>query len=349
MTWRRHATLVGIGVLGTLLGVMAWIALVDPYQVIPFSPPLDREPIARDKRLALPGLARKPAFDSAIIGSSTTRLLRPSYLNSAFGVALANLSIDGSVPSDHARMLALFLAHHPAPKLVIVGVDYGLWCHEDRFPPAKPHKLIDRLYDDAAWLSLTQMLNWDQLTETGEQFAYVLGLVPQKWGKDGYTAWPPPERYNAARAHQLIYPDPPIAVHPLDPRHALPADRAAWRYDTLTAWHAPMMASLPPQTLKIVLFPPAHRQAFPPAGSPAAERVAECKRRVAEVAARLPNAHVLDFAFDSALTRVDSDYLDQTHVTIAAAERFQAALVEAVQKRKSRPDYYAYVDLDGLR
>ena len=70
---------------------------------------------------------------------------------------------------------------------------------------------------------------------------------------------------------------------------------------------------------------------------------------VVAVDARQRNAHVLDFAFDSALTRVDSDYLDQTHVTIAAAERFQAALVEAVRERHSRTDYYHYVDLTGLR
>ena len=66
----------------------AFVVLVDPWGSLPLDLPLDRVPVTSNQRFAYPMLARSDAFDSAMFGTSTTRLLRPAALNPAFGVAL---------------------------------------------------------------------------------------------------------------------------------------------------------------------------------------------------------------------------------------------------------------------
>ena len=44
--------------------VYALILLVDPYQNVPFSLPLERAPISTNQRFAYPALARDPRFDA---------------------------------------------------------------------------------------------------------------------------------------------------------------------------------------------------------------------------------------------------------------------------------------------
>src|ERR1700733_11757871 len=83
--WRRFLLwLVGSG-MGFFLFVYVFVAVVDPWGVLPLSPPLPRVPISTNARFSFPALARSPAFDAAVFGTSTTRLLRPAILNGLFG------------------------------------------------------------------------------------------------------------------------------------------------------------------------------------------------------------------------------------------------------------------------
>ena len=339
------------GALGCVLAVYAAILLIDPYDTVPFSPRLDREPIARDKRFALPGLARKPQFDSAIVGSSTMRLLRPSYLNEAFGAAFVNLSLEGSLLAEQWRGLAFFLRHHPRPKAVILGLDPATWCQAQLLPAPQPRPMPDRLYDDNRWRALPYLLSLQALQNAGTQLFYLAGLAEQKWGKDGYTAWPQSDLYDSARAERLLYPHgrdaPPD--NPIAPKGDLPPDRAQWRYDNLAAWYEAMLDAVPPETLTIAMVPPAHRVALSLPGTPGDLRLQECKRRIAAMTACRAGAHVVDFAFDSNITRHDRNFWDPTHVTLEVAERVQALLVEAVRRRQGRADLVRYVDPAAFR
>ncbi|MCK6451069.1 MAG: hypothetical protein L6R19_09485 [Alphaproteobacteria bacterium] len=346
MTWRRYwtttiaAAAVGLGL------IYAAILVVDPFETVGLTPWFDRQPMGRDKRFALPALARHQRFDSAVIGSSTARLLRPGFLDQAFGASFVNLSLDGSLLAEHVRALAFFLAHHPRPKAVIVGMDPGSWCQEERQPGPRPRALPDLLYDDNRWNELPHLMSWSVLRQAGEQALYLAGLTGQRWGRDGYTLGPQGGRYDPVRAERLLYPlgrDVRLP-NPIAPGGALPADRAAWRYGNLAAWGEQMLGSIPSATLTIVMFPPAHVVALSPPGSPADLRLAECKRRIAQMAACRPNAHVVDFAFDSDITRHDHNFWDSTHVTLEVAERVQAYLVEAVRRRAGRDDLFRYVD-----
>lgn len=346
MTWRRYWTTTLMAAAAVLAVLYAGILAIDPFGTLGLTPWIDRQPMARDKRFAVPALARNERFDSAVIGSSTARLLRPEFLDRAFGASFVNLSLDGSLLAEHARALAFFLAHHPRPKVVIVGMDPGTWCQEERQPGPPQRALPDLLYDDSHWNELPHLMNWSVLRQTGEQVLYLAGLTGEKWGKDGYTLGPQGGRYDAERAQRLLYPlgrDVRLP-NPIAPGGELPADRSAWRYGNLTGWGAGMLASIPRETLTVVMFPPAHVVALSPPGSPADLRLAECKRRIVRLAACHANAHVVDFAFDSEITRRDGHFWDSTHVTLEIAERVQALLVEAVRRRGSRDDLYRYLD-----
>ena len=70
--------------------VYAFVVLVDPYDTLPLSPPADRPLVAGNQRFSYPSLARSNRFDSAIVGTSSSRLLRPEVLNPLFdGIAPA--------------------------------------------------------------------------------------------------------------------------------------------------------------------------------------------------------------------------------------------------------------------
>ncbi|MGR8920175.1 MAG: hypothetical protein ACU85V_11175, partial [Gammaproteobacteria bacterium] len=71
------------------LAVAAFILVLDPYQTVSFSPPLARAPVSQNQRFAYPAIARNPAFDGLIIGTSTARLLDPERVGEPLGARLA--------------------------------------------------------------------------------------------------------------------------------------------------------------------------------------------------------------------------------------------------------------------
>ena len=85
--------------------IYAFVVLVDPFDTLPLSPPADRVPVATNARFAFPALARSPKFDSAIFGTSTSRLLRPAVLNAAFGARFANLAMNAATAYEQSRLL----------------------------------------------------------------------------------------------------------------------------------------------------------------------------------------------------------------------------------------------------
>jgi hypothetical protein len=68
----------------------------------------------------------------------------------------------------------------------------------------------------------------------------------------------------------------------------------------------------------------------------------ECKRRIDGFAARVPNAHVVDFMIGSDLTRRDENYWDPIHYTQAVAEILTQAIGDAVRERRDRQGLYRY-------
>ncbi len=334
--------------LGAGLAVAAFLLIVDGYDTVFFAPAFDREPVTSNQRFSFPALARKQTFDSAIIGTSTTRLLRPAQLDPLFGARFVNLSMNDATAWEQAQIFAVFRRAHPQPRAVIFGID-AVWCAvgED-FRRLTPRPFPAWMYDDDPWNDLLNLYNLPALEETGRQFAYLTGLRRPKYGKDGYTNFLPPDAaYDLRRAQHRIYgpggPVPPPG--PVDEPVGA-AEAAAWRFP-MHALMRDMLASLPRATLKLLVVVPYHVHSQPPPGSRLARQWQECKARLAAMAAAAGNGHVVDFMIESPLTTTDSNYWDPLHFTTAISDLLGRALAEASREKRDKPGLYRYFGPSG--
>src|SRR5687768_17031237 len=95
-SWGKFTrTLVGT-LAGLLIVLYAFIALIDPYDNVPFSPPIERPIMDINQRFMYPAVARSQRFDSAVIGTSTSRLLNPEKLDAVLGGRFANLAMNSA-------------------------------------------------------------------------------------------------------------------------------------------------------------------------------------------------------------------------------------------------------------
>lgn len=184
------------------------IVLVDPYDSVPFSLPLEREPVSTNQRFAYPSLARKQAFDSAVIGTSTARLLKPERLNQLSGNNWVNLAMNSATAYEQMEMLKLFLRHHPEAKHIVIGID-DAWCRPAKeiqqftFRPFPPW-----MYDDNRWNDLLYVFNDKSLENTVRLIEYWLGKREAKYDRTGYRDFTDDfGKYDDAVARVRLYPD----------------------------------------------------------------------------------------------------------------------------------------------
>ncbi len=104
--WRPQLAWFVATALGLLAVVFLFVAVVDPWGMLPLSPPLPRVPISTNARFSMPALASAPAFDSAVVGSSSSRLLRPAVLDTLLGGRFANLAMNAATAWEQSQMLA---------------------------------------------------------------------------------------------------------------------------------------------------------------------------------------------------------------------------------------------------
>jgi hypothetical protein len=314
--------------LGSLAVVFLFVAGIDPWGMLPVSLPLPRVPISTNARFSMPALAVSPRFDSAVIGSSSSRLLRPERLDALFGGRFVNLAMNAATAWEQSRMLALFTRTHAAPRVVIVGLDTA-WC---TLAPERltPRPFPEWMYGGSPWRGYREMMTLYAVQEAGSQLWTALGLKRSKYGRDGYTSFVPPEaaydpqRVAAAFARWGVPPDLPQSAAP----YVLPA--------------LPMlgqaMRALPAATRKLVFFAPAEvaHQGVP--GSDFAATMGACKVQVTAMLAGVPNAAVVDFLLPSPITSSVSNYWDPVHYRVPIADRIMADLAEASAGRGNADD-----------
>jgi len=319
----------------------ALVLVMDPYQNVPFSPPLDRAPVDTNQRFAYPALARHAGFEGALFGTSTARLLDPVRVGAQFDARFANLSMNGATAWEQAQLAHLYLRHHPHARFVLLGLDV-VWCETG----ARYEKFTFRLfphwmYDDNRWNDLLYLFNDKALEQAVRQIEYQLGAREAKYRIDGYRYFLPPEQdYDLARAREKIYGRADFdahAVEPPPPAHAS-RRRATLRFPTHELL-AGVLESAPAAATKVLFFVPYHAHVL----RSQAERYAECKGRVTDLAARFENTHVIDFMFPSALTRDDANYWDSLHYRQAVAGRLERLLPQALARRRDAPDLYRYL------
>jgi hypothetical protein len=330
-SWRRFFGLAaGTAVLAVVV-IYAFVVLVDPFDTLPLSPPADRVPVASNARFAFPSLARSDRFDSAIFGTSTSRLLRPAVLNAEFGARFANLAMNAATAYEQSRLMAVFRTAHPAARMVLVGLDIS-HCTPGETAKFTPRAFPAWMYDGSLWRGYREMFNLYAVQEAGQEFGVLIGIKRQVYGSDGYTSFVPPDsEYDPARVAMHLRHDQPFTPSPGS------GDPSTWRYPSLDRLDADLSA-LTETTRKLLFFVPYNQRLMPPADSPSALVWRECKRRVAALTTRVPNTLAVDFMRPSPITNVDDNYWDGMHYRIAVADRIARDLA-AAERGEASPDY----------
>ena len=315
--------------------VFLFAALIDPWGVLPASLPLRRVPISTNARFSFPALARSAKFDAAILGTSTSRLLRPVVFDPLFDAHFVNLSMNSATAWEQTQLLSVFLRAHPHPRAVLIGLDIP-WCetravYQDRTPRPFP----DWMYDDThPWRGYAHMFTLYAVQEAANQFAVLTGLHRRRYGLDGYTDFTPPDAtYDPARAHAHVLAEGVPDELGADPR--IPPD--AHDFPAMALLRT-ALARVPADTPKILFFVP-YLQSYQGApGTLSGAMWAECKRRVAAIAATTPDTILADFMRPSPITADEAHYWDPKHYRVGVAERLAHDLAGLAAGVPAGPD-----------
>jgi hypothetical protein len=334
--WRRFA-LALVGTLGAGAALIAAaLLLLDPYGVSPIGLPKPRPLMDTNQRWMYPQIVHHGRHDSLVIGTSTSRLLRPAELDAAFGGRFANLALNAGLAAEQLRVLDAFRRANGPPRTLLVGLD-AVWCD----PGANATDETFRgwpawLWDGAGARDLARTLNGRSLEIAARQLGLWLGLQQRRFDADGFGDFTGGEAlWDLARARQHIWGAGPPGVRPIEPPEpSTPEEAAGWRFPALE-WLDAALATLPPgQTQSLLVFMPVHVAAQPRPGSVAERREAACKRRVADIAARHGALH-LDFRVASPTTTDDAMWWDAQHWRIGLGPALIAAMTEALQARRT--------------
>lgn len=317
----------------------ALILIIDPYDSVPFSPNWDRHPVRGDHRHWNARLLKQPEFDSAVIGTSSSMLLKPAELNQVFGGSFANLSMPAATPFEQLRILELFHHYHPRLATLVVGLD-TLWCHPDgqrQFTNDILRRAFPAwLYDTNPWNDLPPF-NKTTLKAAYDQARALIGLyAPYARWTDGYEDLTQTlHRNNDPEAiRKRIYEGPQGGVLWRNPEH--PPEMIYPDLDRL----ADALNRLPEGTLKILFFSPYHQFHQPQPGTEQEVMWNGCKAKAAKLAERVTNIVVVDFMLRSAMTRGDSNYIDGYHYNKAIATRLARWLREVVVGSSTRSEEF---------
>jgi hypothetical protein len=311
----RLALASGLALLGALYG---FVLALDPYGTRaapgrPVAPIMDL-----NQRYMYPQLARSGAFDAAVFGTSTIRLLDPERLDAAFGARFANFGLNAGTPWEQWQLASLFLRHVPAPSMLVFGLD-TTWCDEND-PQLTVRSFPPWLYDEDRLNDLAHPVSLKSLEIAGRVLLNRLGLMPDRIRRDGFEVFTPREdRYDAARARVHIW-SGRLDNAPLRPAVELSqADRRHLTWPALARLDG-LLARVPPSTRTVLLLPPIHvaAQARPGSREEAIDRA--CKEQIAGIA-RKHSATLLDYRRPSPLTKDDSNYWDSLHYRLPVATR----------------------------
>ncbi len=318
--------------------VYAFVVLVDPFDALPLSPPADRAPVASNARYAFPALARSERFDSALFGTSTSRLLRPATLNPLFDARLANLSMNDATAHEQILLMRVFLRAHPRPNVFMVGMDVR-WCETGADYQRWTGRSVPLwMYDGNRWAGYANMLNLYAIETAGQAFGVLAGFKAETHGRDGYARFvPPDDAYDRAKVANNLRNAGTLI--PPGPRDGPPE---TWRHPALEDLAA-ILAPLPAETRIVLFFVPYHQVLQVPPGAYGEDAWAACKRRTAA----LPRALVVDFMRPSPITSNNDHYWDALHFTTGIADRIAHGLAAAARGEAS--DDFVILPRPGLR
>ena len=326
--WRRFAMLFLGTFAGALVGAALFILLLDPFDLVPLSLPIERPLVSGSQRFAYPQVMRSKRFDSLIVGSSTARLIDPEQLNGPFATRFANMAMNASSAWEQWRTFEYFRRHAGEPKALIIGIDDG-WCDPNADRDRMRHGFPEWLYDDDRWNDYANMFNSGTLELAARLVGYHLGLYRARSRYDGFEIFTPPESdYDLVRARFGIWHgQPPRALPNIPPPPLTDEERRGLKFPALV-WMDIMLGELPASSLKVLAVMPVHVAAQRWPGTREAAVEAECKTRIAAIG-RARSAKVIDWRIASPITTSDANYWDGLHYRLPIAQRIAHELANA--------------------
>ncbi len=333
--WRRFVW-VGVGGSAAILLLLAlFILAMNPYGNLPRILFAEHAITDVNQRFQFPALIRSGAYDSAVIGTSASRLLRPVALERVFGGRFINLSINAGQAYEQYRLADLFMREVGHPRTLLVALDH-VWCDDD----ADTVRLTFRgfpewMYDDNGWNDFGYMLNAKAVEISGRRLAVALGINEARFPA-GYEVFTPPETaYDPLKVrHKLWKDEEPHAIVAAVPTYVpTSTERARWRFPAL-AWLDEIMRRFEGRV--VLAFMPMHVASQPVPGSMEAAKLDECKARIV-VIAKGKSAPLIDFDIPSQITTDDANYWDPLHYRVGIAERIVADIERALATRQDDP------------
>ena len=203
--WRRFVMLFLGTFVGGIVAAALFILLLDPFDMVPFSLPIERPLVSGSQRFAYPQAMRSKRFDSIIVGSSTARLIDPEQLNGPFNARFANMAMNASSAWEQWRTFEYFRRNAGAPKVLIIGIDDG-WCDPNADRDRMRHGFPEWMYDDDKWNDYANLFNSGTLEIAARLVGYHLGLYRARSRYDGFEVFTPPESdYVLERARAGIW------------------------------------------------------------------------------------------------------------------------------------------------
>ncbi len=335
------------------LALYLFIVIVDPFDNLPLSPDWTRVQVTGTERYFKPSLARRPRYDSVLVGASTSMLLHTGRLNAAFGRRFTTLSMPAASPFEQMRLLKLFHKHHPDLRMAMVAID-PVWCMPSGAPKQLGANVGQRdpvwLYDENHWNDWPR-LGSQELKYARRQAKAMLQRDHDPAAVDGYYNFTEQDygAYDFQRAMRHLYngrkPIPrPLPVPPLE---LDPAELASWEFPDLQKLHG-ILAGLPADSTKILLFTPIHWYAQAQPGTQLYAELEECKRRVAAFARDVPQLYAIDFMLRSPITLTDSNYWDGLHFKTEIADYLVQTLEAVLRGERTAGENFRYIALpDG--
>ena len=325
MNWLSFIRWVSASLLVSGVGVFLFVLVMDPYQNVGLFTSLKRAPVAQNQRFSYPAIARQPGADSAVIGSSVARLIKPSRLNAGLESHFVNLAMNDATPLEQRKMLGLFLNHHPSPRYLLFAIDNG-WCATTETRRRYTIRgFPDFMYDTSRWNDLLYLFNDKALENAVRMAQLLLGSREPKYGADGYDDFsndPVDRHIPTVRTRIHGSPDPiplPDTSINLEPAHMRGEDPMAELMKL-----GKLLSKVPFGTRAILIFPPMHAWQL----QQGAKHYRECKARVLELTAATPNVAVLDFMLDGDLVRSDGNFLDPIHYVDEVAMELERVLID---------------------
>lgn len=315
-----------------MLLVFIFIILINPYDNLHLKINAERVPITWNQRYSYPAIARKHIFDSAIIGTSTARLLNPEILNSIFNANFVNLSMNSATAHEQSQIFNLFRKDHASIKYILFGID-AVWCDTTENPDQyTPRPFPIWMYDENNRNDYFHMFNITALIDSLRLIQYWFGLRKPKYEVNGYTNFLPEEdEYDLDKAVINLYGSKKNkeqfneslsvkSAEDKDQKFNFPVHNLLYN----------MINSLDEDTQKIIFFVPYHYYLI----QNNFELYNQCKQKILESSANIKNIHLIDLMFSSEITANDSNYWDTLHYKVSIADKLPKLIHQTMINKK---------------